>query len=220
MIARLGLDRRRLRPVDGLSFFRTLGTARGTNTGPSIDARRSALFAVWRDEAALDRFLTTDPIARRWDAAEQAWHVRMRLLSGHGCWGDLDISGLGRPDSSDDARPEHGPVAVLTRATIRTCATVRFTRASRSFGGATARAPGNLAVVGIGERPVGRLGTFSLWTNHAAAKRFATTDDDHLTAMRQARAEGWFADELFAVFRPIRSAGTWDGRDPLAGQPA
>lgn len=217
-MVRLGLDRRRLRSVAGLSFSRTLGTARGTNTGPSIDARRSALFAVWRDEAALDRFLTTDPIARRWDGDEEAWHIRMRLLGGHGCWGDLDISELGRPDSGDHARL--APVAVLTRATIRPSATVRFTRASRSFGGATARAPGNLAVVGIGERPVGRLGTFSLWTNHDAAKRFATTDRDHLAAMRQARAEGWFADELFAVFRPIRSTGSWDGRDPLGDQPA
>lgn len=216
VIARLGLDRRRMRPVDGLSFVRTLGTGRGANTGPSIDARRSALFAVWSDEAALDRFVSSHPIAHRWHGAGEVWHARLRLSRGHGRWGDLDIADLGEPDVD---RSTDGPVAVLTRASIRAGATVQFLRASRSFGGATAAASGNLAVVGVGERPLGRLGTFSLWEDEQAARRFATTDDGHRAAMRVARAERWFTEELFAVFRPIGSAGTWDGRNPLAGQP-
>jgi hypothetical protein len=83
----------------------------------------------------------------------------------------------------------------------------------------TAAASGNLAVVGVGERPLGRLGTFSLWEDERAAQRFATTDDSHSAAMRAARSGRWFTKELFAVFRPIGSAGTWNGRNPLAGQP-
>ncbi|MEO6654217.1 MAG: spheroidene monooxygenase [Ilumatobacteraceae bacterium] len=220
VMARLGLDRRSLREVDGLTFCKTLGTGRGTSTGPSIDARRSALFAVWRDETALDRFLTTHPIAHRWDDAEEAWHVRMHLVAGHGRWDDLDCAGLGRQGFSVGTGEAHVPVAVVTRATIRSRSTIPFIRASRSFSDATARAPGNLAVVGIGERPIGRLGTFSLWADHAAARLFAVADHEHAEAMRRARAEQWFAEELFAVFRPLASAGSWDGRDPLADQPA
>ena len=33
------------------------GTGRGSDTGPSADLRRTALFAVWEDEGELDRFL-------------------------------------------------------------------------------------------------------------------------------------------------------------------
>lgn len=214
VLARLGLDRRRLRIVDGLVFARTLGTGRGSSTGASIDARRSALFAVWANEGALDAFVTSHPIARRWSDADEAWHVRLRLLEGHGCWAGLGIDDLGPAESP---RAE-GPVAVLTRATIRPGATISFIRASKGFGDAAGEDPGNLAVVGIGERPIGRLGTFSVWQSHDAARRFATGRHEHRVAMRRARSERWFTDELFATFRPFDSSGTWAGVDPLGDQ--
>ena len=211
VIARLGLDHRQLDSVDGLRFVRTLGTGRGTNTGPSIDARRSAMFAVWDDEENLDRFLSDHPIAHRWRRADEAWHVRLHLRQGHGRWGDFDVRSMSSGGSAGDG----GPVAVLTRATIRPGATLAFVRASRSFGRAAEQAPGALAVVGIGERPIGRLGTFSLWESTAAAREFARGHQSHRESMESARAGAWFAEELFATFTPSESSGTWNGRDPL-----
>ena len=211
VLARLGTDRARLPRVDGLRFWRLLGTGAADDTAPSADLRRSALFAVWTDEAALDRFLDTHPIARRWRHASEHWHVRMLAAGGHGSWRGVEVLDL----IDRDAAP--GPVAVITRADVRRNAVAAFSRVGRDVSDEVRGADGLLGVVGIGEAPIGRLGTFSVWRSADHARRFATTMPRHREVVRRARAEQWYGEELFARFRPIASSGSWSSRDPLAG---
>ncbi len=206
---RLGTDRRRLDHVPGLVFWRLLGTGRGDDTGPGADLARTALFAVWEDEAALDRFMTDGFAARRWASAEETWHVRLRTLGGHGRWRGVDpLTGL-EPGVGE------GPIAIITRADVRWRAWRRFGAAGRSVDTELHTADGLIAVVGIGEAPLGRLATFSLWESLAAARQFAYSMPDHVEVVRRTRSEGWYSEELFARFEPFGSTGTWDGRDPL-----
>jgi hypothetical protein len=213
-LARLGTDRVRLAREGGPSFWRLLGTGRGRDTGVGVDPRRTALFAVWEDDAALDRFLARSPIAARWRDAEEVYTVRLRGGTGHGTWrGVALLDGLapGQSSVADD-----GPVAVLTRATVRVRHWPAFVAAGRRVSVELATAPGVLAVAGIGEAPLGRQATFSLWRTTADARAFAYGRPDHLEAVRRTRAEGWYGEQLFARFQPYASTGTWDGRDPLA----
>ncbi len=209
VLARLATDRRRLVGVDGLTFWRLLGTGRGADTGPSVDLRRSALFAVWDDERHLDDFLQRSAIAERWRHADEAWHVRLRALGGHGAWRGVDV--LDRLARGTDG----GPVAVLTRADVRLEAWWRFRRAGPPVSRDLAGADGLLAAVGIGEAPVGRLATFSLWRDLHAMRSFARSPE-HRDVVRRTRDERWYGEELFARFEPFASAGTWGGVDPLA----
>jgi heme-degrading monooxygenase HmoA len=209
-MARLATDRRFLRRVDGLEFWRLLGTGARRDTGPSADLRRTAVFAVWRDEAALDEFLAASSIAARWAAAEEAWSVRLRGVGGHGRWRGYDVLGGLEPGTAD------GRVAIITRAGVRPRSWRRFRAASEAVSGELAGSPGLLDVVAIGEAPVGRLGTFSLWDTLADARRFATGGPHHRETVRRTRAERWYGEELFARFEPFGSSGSWDGRDPLA----
>jgi len=214
-LARLGTDRLRLARDGGPVFWRVLGTGRGSDTSVGVDPRRTALFALWDDDGALDTFLARSPIARRWRDADEAYTVRLRRLGGHGRWRGVEIL-EGMADVTD-ADTEPGPVAVLTRATVRARHWPAFVGAGRRVSAEVAAAPGLLAAVGIGEAPIGRQATFSLWRSTADAHAFAYGRPDHLDAVRRTSAEGWYGEQLFARFQPYGSAGTWDGRDPLAG---
>ncbi len=210
VLVRLATDRRRLRGIDGLLFWRLLGTGRGDNTAAGADLRRSALFAVWRDEAALETFLASHPIARRWTGAEEVWQVRLRSLGGHGSW-----NGFAVPEGLVEGRPG-GPVAILTRAEVRLRSWRRFAKAAREVNKAARHAPGLVRVVGVGEAPIGRLGTFSVWDSLPTAHAFAEHDSAHHNVVARTRSDDWFGEELFVRFEPYASTGTWNGRDPLA----
>lgn len=211
-MARLAVDRPLLQRTDGLAFWRLLGTGKGRYTGPGADLRRTALFAVWNDEADLDRFLEQSRIGRRWTGCREAWHVRLRGVGGHGQWRNVDpLDGL-EPGSHD------GPVAIITRANVNRHAGREFAEASKEVDAELRTAAGLIDVVGIGEAPIGKLATFSLWQSGADAKRFAYKMPRHERVIEQTRDGDWYGEELFARFEPYGSTGSWDGRDPLAGR--
>ncbi|WP_254716771.1 spheroidene monooxygenase [Actinomadura sp. WMMB 499] len=216
----MALDRPRLRAAPGLSFWRLLGTGRGRSMSLGADLRRWALFAVWDREADLDGFLERSPVADRWrrETAE-AWHVRLRPLSSRGRWGGRDPFGAlaprRAPDEPDAPDGPDGPVAVLTRASIRPHRLAAFYRSVPRVDRALRDQDGCLASIGVGEWPLARQATFSLWRDGAAIGRFAYRDAAHRDVIGRVRAHDWYSEELFARFVPYGSRGSWDGRDPL-----
>lgn len=215
VLTRLGLDRRPLARTAGLRFFRLMGTGRGRTTSLSADLARRALFAVWDDEADLAAFLRTSPVAARWRTAAEHYSVRLDLVSGGGRWRGVEPLGAMVPVAALAA----APLAVLTRADVHARSWRPFLAAGRPVSDAVQAAPGLLAVAGVGEAPLGRQATFSLWRDAAAVERFAYADADHVAVVRRTRAEGWYGEELFARFAPTTLEGTWDGVDPLELNP-
>ncbi len=209
-LASVPFDRRALSRTPGVRFGKVLGTGRGQTMTTSADLTRWAIFAIWDDEDALERF-RDGAFGGRWSGAVERYDVTLRPLGAHGSWDGTDpLAGAGTEDPG-------GPLAVVTRATVRWRRLRTFLRAVPDVEGILDDTDGLLAAVGIGEVPVGRQATFSLWRDGDAVQAFAYRDAVHARVVDRTRAEGWYDEEWFARFRPTSASGTWDGLDPLAG---
>jgi hypothetical protein len=207
----LALDRFRHRRTSGLVFLRVLGTGRGASTAPGTQWGRTALFGVFEDDASADRFITK---LREQPGLVESWHVKMHGAGGHGSWRGRAIPTMLARIESPETRPD-APVAMITRADVRARSWSTFARAARVVDRELHQSDGLLAVVGIGEAPILRLGTFSLWRDRAALTEFAHRRPEHQQVVARTRSERWYGEEMFARFAPYWSSGTWDGQDPL-----
>ncbi|GAC1479982.1 MAG: hypothetical protein NVS1B12_17680 [Acidimicrobiales bacterium] len=210
-LARVAPTRAALARVDGLVLGRFLGTAAGNSTAGGADLNRWALVGVWEDAEAAADFWTLEPVALRLrDRASERWSATLVPRRSRGRWAGVEPFG-----PADHRTAEGGPVAVLTRATVR----ARRLRAFHSARGPVDRvlhdADGLVADVGMGEWPVGQQATFSLWRGDDAVRQFARVDRTHAEVVHRTRQEGWYAEELFVAFRVAAHTGTWDGCDPL-----
>ena len=70
--------------------------------------------------------------------------------------------------------------------------------------------------IGIGEMPLLHQVTFSIWPDAASMTAFARGNGPHGRAIQAVREGDWFAEELYARFALLGTAGTWEGGDPLS----
>jgi hypothetical protein len=209
----MGRARAPLAATPGLEFWRLCGA--GTSPGFSIrpDPSRYGLVSTWSNEQALKDFFERSRLFADYRArAAEVWTAALLPLRGHGRWGGTCPFG---PVVMD--LPQSLPVVALTRARLRLRGLVRFWVRVPAINRQLLGAPGLRLALGIGELPVIRLGTLSVWDDVASLEAFAYRPGPHAAVVRASRRHGWFAEELFFRFAAVGSAGTIDGRDPVTG---
>lgn len=212
-VARLAADRYRLRGYPGLTFAKLLGTGSGKTFAPQdADPRHWALLACWDAQQAAATF-EHSRVLRNWDtAASERLRITMRPLASMGRWSGQQPFGAAAPTASGSGEPgTDGPIAAITRARIRPSQLRAFWRAVPEVATELSQTDGLIWSKGIGEAPIGLQGTFSIWRDVPALRRFAYESPAHQKAITRTRETDWFSEELFARFHVLAIDGTIDG---------
>jgi spheroidene monooxygenase len=204
-LSRLMLGERALGAVPGLRFARVLGSGRHGGFGLAPSFEHQGLIGFFDDEASARAFAQASPAMHGYRAhAREMLIVLLRATCSRGRWGGQALAATGVAHAET-------PMASLTRAAIRPRHAMRFWRHSPGAEEAVARAPGCRLAVGLGEAPLLRQATFSLWDNQAAMDAYAR-GGAHAGAIAGAWREGWFSEWMFVRFAPIAIEGHWRGQ--------
>lgn len=200
----------------GLRHAQTVIAAPLGGGPPAPQPGRFGLVAFWDDEASLDRFLETDPMA---EVLAGGWGVRLDPLravpvaSSHfpGVPDDL-------PTTATDAG--HGPVAVLTIGRLRLRRAPTFFRTSARAERQVTDASGVLWATGLANVTQRVVSTFSLWRSAAEMRDYAISAGRHADAIRSENRRSFHHAGSFVRFRPRVASGSLAGRNPLPAEVA
>ena len=198
---------RRLRRRRDVTFVKVLGTATDAFVPTAFTLQRWV--AVICRRGSTDSVNWMDPVKEPWwerHAVEQA-SLTLRPLSSRGRWDGQEPFVVRR--SEDGAWS--GPVVALTRSTVRLRAARRFYRAVPPVADELRGMSGCRIAFGIGEAPVLRQGTISVWSSAEAMKAFAYRSPRHAAAVAATPEQNWYAEELFTRFALLDATGTIDG---------
>lgn len=203
-----------LRPAsaEGLDHAESMALMRlGAPTlSPSrLQLSRIAVFAQWRDEAAIDAFLASDGLGQH---LADGWHVRLEYLRR---WSTLEaFADLPARAGTWD---QEEPVVAVTLARMRLPEVPRFLRWGKPVERLVRDHPGTtLALAAI--RPPRTISTFSVWRTvremeEMVRGRSAVSDADrHAAAMKERSRRDFHHEFATYRFRPLSEHGSWEGR--------
>ena len=227
VIGQMGAARFGLRGERRALFWKLCGSGTGQGFTPKPNWGVWAILATWPDEATARDAVATSPVFSRWRArACESWTVFLAPTSARGSWAgvnpfqpcDPTPDTIMAPDAfkTSDAFKAPGPIVALTRATVRPSRALRFWNRVPDISAVIGADPNVAFKIGIGEVPLLHQVTFSVWPDAASMASFARGNGPHGRAIAAVRSGNWFAEELYARFALLGSAGRWEGGDPLS----
>ncbi len=196
---------RALQCVPGLLFSKVLGSGYegGFELRPS--ASRQGVIALFESALAAKNFLVHSPLVHDYqDRSDEFCWAILRTFSCRGSWDGVSFQANTEP-------PLQGPVAALTRASIKLSKAHAFWRHAPPSQTALNGVAGCQLAVGLGEAPFFRQATFTIWDGLAEMNAYARTGS-HLEAIQAAHQHGYFSESMFARFVPLKVQGQWQGK--------
>lgn len=185
--------------------MKTLGSGKDGVFGLAPSLSHQGMFCVFETEAEANDFVDHSAlIARYRERSEELFIATLRPASARGSWDGMRLA-------EGASLPANAMLATLTRASIRPRAAAQFWRHAPAAQDSLCDAPGCLLAAGLGEAPVLRQATFSLWQSTAAMDAYARTGA-HRDAISAAWKHQFFSESMFVRFQPLSLQGQWKGQ--------
>ena len=191
--------------LDGVRFAKVLGSGYGGGFGLRPSSTRQGLFLVFHTALAARDFLDHSALMDSYrERTRELCVVTLRTWSCRGSWDGTAL------DLSAD-KPDSGPIAALTRASIHVRNASAFWKHAPPSQAALEGVPGIQLAVGLGEAPFLRQATFTVWDSVQQMDAYARSGA-HLDAIKAAAHNEYFSESMFARFVPLSIEGRWKDR--------
>lgn len=189
----------------GLQFCKVLGSGfnGGFSTKPSLT--KQGFFCVFDNEEHAASFLKNASVFRAYqDHSSEIFTASLQAYSSRGSWSHFSIKSL-------TTEPIDGPIASLTRASIRPTKALQFWSMAKPAEDSINNASGKILTAGLGEAPYLRQATFTIWNNEQSLNDYAQKGA-HLAAIKSAYTNNYFSESMFTRFIVKSARGMWQGK--------
>jgi hypothetical protein len=191
--------------IPGLLFSKVLGSGYEGGFGLRPSPSRQGMFGLFTSMQTAQDFIANSSLLQAYqERSDEFFWALLKTWSCRGSWDGqtLDICA---------AQPIKGPVAALTRASIRLGKAPAFWRHAPPSQTALQSAKGCQLAVGLGEAPFVRQATFTIWDGVSDMNAYARSGA-HLEAIQDAAQNDYFSESMFARFIPLQVQGQWQGK--------
>jgi len=204
--------------VPGLTMIKVMGSGHGGGFSLRPSATHQGLVCTFSHLDWALKFLDSPAVQAYRSRARECWSGVMAVQSARGHWDKQawhastpqSLAQLGGVAGQGNPAPS-GPFAVLTRASIVPTKAMAFWRYAPAAQADLDQSHGCLLAMGLGEAPLVRQCTFSLWQDTASMIQYAQKGA-HQVASAAAYKHQFFSESLFVRMQVLQMSGVWKGQ--------
>ena len=202
--------------VPGLTMVKVMGSGHAGGFSLRPSATHQGLVCTFSHLDLALQFLDSPTVQAYRSRARECWTGVMAVQSARGywdkqAWQTTTSEALGEQGGATSPAKIPGPFAVLTRASIVPTKAMAFWRYAPAAQADLDKSPGCLLAMGLGEAPLVRQCTFSLWQDTASMLNYAQ-QGAHQVASAAAYKHEFFSESLFVRMQVLQMAGDWKGQ--------
>jgi len=202
-----------MRETAGLQFVKVMGSGQDGGFSLRPSPSHQGLICCFDHWSSAVNFLRGNHVKGMAERAREWWYGIFAVRSARGqwdrqAWAPTEDAVL---QEAVDFKPHPDWLGVLTRANIRPAKAMAFWRHAPAAQADLNIAPGCDIAVGLGEAPLVRQCTFSLWQDTPSMTHYAQ-ERAHLQAIQAAYRHEFFSESLFVRMQLLNMYGVWKER--------